>query len=307
MNENNTSFFFQSAGSFMIISLSLLTVLMKATSLVFLQMNLWTEVTQSSHQSGSWQPWWPSWSYSTVQVPVSVWRVFVWASSPSQATPCSASPWSDSSRGCSSWWWEFRSKRSCPKVTQLPESHRAVSQAVYFTKAYLQVGESLFLAWYNICWDSAHKWGWGFTSGSSGFSAQRYHILGIVRKAPSLPIICSCLFLQLLLQVAAAPTSSSVGFLTCPTATPHLEFLLPLNIGCSPSPPTLEGPSPTSVSLEFAHRTTLATLLHRTDFSWRFSDNGGELQFRADQVRDSEPTTRHSRFIGKDLTDHLLP
>ena len=51
MNENNTSFFFQSAGSFMIISLSLLTVLMKATSLVFLQMNLWTEVTQSSHQS----------------------------------------------------------------------------------------------------------------------------------------------------------------------------------------------------------------------------------------------------------------
>lgn len=51
MNENNTSFFFQSAGSFTITRLSLLTVLMKATSLVFLQMNLWTEVTQSSHQS----------------------------------------------------------------------------------------------------------------------------------------------------------------------------------------------------------------------------------------------------------------
>ena len=35
---------------FMITSLSLLTVLMKETSLVFLQMNLWTEVTQSDHQ-----------------------------------------------------------------------------------------------------------------------------------------------------------------------------------------------------------------------------------------------------------------
>lgn len=51
MNENTTSFFFQSAGSFTIPSLLLLTVLMEATSLVFLQMNLWTEVAQSSHQS----------------------------------------------------------------------------------------------------------------------------------------------------------------------------------------------------------------------------------------------------------------
>lgn len=51
MNEKTPQSSYRVWVYFMITSLSLLTVLMKETSLVFLQMNLWTEVTQSDHQS----------------------------------------------------------------------------------------------------------------------------------------------------------------------------------------------------------------------------------------------------------------